>query len=122
MHQTRKGKQWYFGMKVHIGADVDSGAVHGVAVTGANEADINVLPRLLRKQDEVIFGDAGYTSDLDMAKSADGNTGNDSETLSQGLQEEQAVDLGRVSQQCGYQIRDSPAATAGQERDEKFLC
>ena len=63
MHQTRKGRQWYFGMKVHIGADVDSGAVHSVAVTAANEADINVLPRLLREQDEVIFGDAGYTSD-----------------------------------------------------------
>ena len=63
MHQTRKGKQWYFGMKMHIGADVDSGAVHSVTVTAANEADINVLPKLLREQDEVIFGDAGYTSD-----------------------------------------------------------
>jgi IS5 family transposase len=63
MHQTRKGKQWYFGMKIHIGADVDSGAVHSVAVTAANEADINALPKLLRAEDEVIFGDAGYTSD-----------------------------------------------------------
>jgi IS5 family transposase len=63
MHQTRKGKQWYFGMKIHIGADVDSGAVHSVAVTAANEADINVLPKLLREQDEVIFGDAGYTGE-----------------------------------------------------------
>ena len=61
MHQTRKGKQWYFGMKMHIGADVDSGAVHSVTVTAANEADINVLPKLLREQDAVIFGDAGYT-------------------------------------------------------------
>jgi IS5 family transposase len=63
MHQTKKGKQWYFGMKVHVGADVDSGAVHSVAVTAANEADINVLPQLLRVEDEVIFGDAGYTGD-----------------------------------------------------------
>ena len=63
MHQTKKGKQWYFGMKMHIGADVDSGAVHSVAVTAANEADIKVLPKLLREQDEVIFGDAGYTSE-----------------------------------------------------------
>ena len=53
----------HFGMKVHIGADVDSGAVHSVEITAANEADINVLPKLLRAQDEVIFGDAGYTSD-----------------------------------------------------------
>ena len=63
MHQTKKGKQWYFGMKVHIGADVDSGAVHTVKVTAANEADIAILPKLLRAEDGVIFGDAGYTSD-----------------------------------------------------------
>lgn len=63
MHQTRKGNQWYFGMKIHIGADVDSGAVHTVEVTAANEADINLLPKLLRQEDEVIFADAGYTSD-----------------------------------------------------------
>jgi IS5 family transposase len=63
MHQTRKGKQWYFGMKIHIGADVDNGTVHTVMITPANEADINQLPNLLRKEDEVIFGDAGYASD-----------------------------------------------------------
>jgi transposase, IS5 family len=45
MHQTKKGKQWYFGMKMHIGADVDSGAVHSVAITAANDADIKVLPK-----------------------------------------------------------------------------
>lgn len=50
-------------MKVHVGADVDSWAVHTVEVTAANEADINILPKLLRAEDEVIFGDAGYTSD-----------------------------------------------------------
>jgi Transposase and inactivated derivatives, IS5 family len=63
MHQTKKGNQWYFGMKIHIGADVDSGAVHSVEVTAANEADITLLPKLLRPEDEVIFADAGYTSD-----------------------------------------------------------
>lgn len=63
MRQTKKGNQWYFGMKIHIGADVDSGAVHTVEVTAANEADINLLPKLLRPEDEVIFADAGYTSD-----------------------------------------------------------
>jgi IS5 family transposase len=50
-------------MKVHVGADVDCGAVHTVKITAANEADINVLLKLLRAEDEVIFGDAGYTSD-----------------------------------------------------------
>lgn len=63
MHQTKKGNQWYFGMKIHIGADIDSGAVHSVEVTPANEADIKLLPKLLRPEDEVIFADAGYTSD-----------------------------------------------------------
>jgi IS5 family transposase len=63
MHQTKKGNQWYFGMKIHIGADVDSGAVHSVSVTAANRADIGELPNLLRKNDQVVFGDAGYASD-----------------------------------------------------------
>lgn len=63
MHQTRKGNQWYFGMKIHIGADVDSGAVHSVTTTAANVADITELPKLLREDDRVIFADAGYSSD-----------------------------------------------------------
>ncbi len=63
MHQTRKGNQWYFGMKIHIGADVDSGAVHSVSTTAANVADITELPKLLRTDDQVIFADAGYSSD-----------------------------------------------------------
>jgi len=63
MHQTKKGNQWYFGMKIHVGADVDSGAAHSVTVTAANTADISELPKLLRAEDEVVFGDAGYASD-----------------------------------------------------------
>jgi len=63
MHQTRKGQQWYFGMKIHIGADVNSGAVHTVTTTAANVADINELPKLLRESDRVIFADAGYAGD-----------------------------------------------------------
>jgi transposase, IS5 family len=63
MHQTKKGNQWYFGMKIHIGADVDSGAAHSVTVTSANRADIGELPELLREDDAVVFGDAGYASD-----------------------------------------------------------
>ncbi len=61
MHQTRKGNQWYFGMKVHVGADVNSGAVHSVTTTAANVADITELPNLLRDGDKVVFADAGYT-------------------------------------------------------------
>ncbi|MBY0498133.1 MAG: transposase, partial [Nitrosomonas sp.] len=47
MHQTKKGKHGYFGMKVHAGADVDFGAVHTVEIAAANEADINILPKQL---------------------------------------------------------------------------
>jgi transposase, IS5 family len=60
MHQTKKGNQWFFGMKVHVGADINSGVVHTVSVTPANVADINQLPQLLREDDRAIFGDAGY--------------------------------------------------------------
>ena len=63
MRSTRKGGQYYFGMKIHVGADVNSGAVHDVSVTAANEADISQLPGLLREDDEAVFGDAGYASD-----------------------------------------------------------
>jgi len=63
MHSAKKGNQWYFGMKIHVGADVDSGAVHTVTTTSANVADINELPKLLREKDTVVFADAGYTSD-----------------------------------------------------------
>ena len=63
MHQTRKGNQWHFGMKIHVGADVNSGAVHSVTVTAANESDIGQLDELLREDDKAIFGDAAYGSD-----------------------------------------------------------
>jgi transposase, IS5 family len=61
MHQTRKGNQWHFGMKAHIGVDVASGVVHTVKGTAANEADINQTADLLHGQEEDVFADAGYT-------------------------------------------------------------
>lgn len=60
MKQTRKGNQWFFGMKVHVGADIRSGLVHTVSVTPANAADISQLPSLLREDDQAVFGDKGY--------------------------------------------------------------
>ncbi len=63
MSSARKGNQYYFGMKIHIGTDVNSNVVHTATVTSANEADITELPNLIRKDDQVIFADAGYTSD-----------------------------------------------------------
>ena len=61
MHQTRKGNQWYFGMKAHIGADRDSTMVHTVVVTAANVADITKTAELLHGQEQQVHGDAGYT-------------------------------------------------------------
>lgn len=61
MHQTQKGNQYFFGMKAHIGADVDSGLVHTVVVTAANEADIAVVDELLHGKEQVVYADAGYT-------------------------------------------------------------
>jgi IS5 family transposase len=60
MHQTRKGKQWYFGMKVHVGCDLSSGLVHTMVTTSANAADVAVGAECLRGDEEVVFGDAGY--------------------------------------------------------------
>jgi transposase, IS5 family len=62
MHQTRKGKQWYFGMKVHTGVDTDSGLVHTVRGTAANVADVNVLGELLHGGEESLHGDSAYHS------------------------------------------------------------
>lgn len=60
MHQTKKGNQWHFGMKAHIGADVDSGLVHTVVTTPANEADVEVVDELLHGKEQVAYADAGY--------------------------------------------------------------
>jgi len=62
MHQTKKGNQWYFGMKVRLGADVNSNLVHTVSVTPANASNISELPSLLREDDRALFGDAAYVS------------------------------------------------------------
>jgi len=61
MHQTKKGNQWHFGMKAHIGVDVTSGVVHTVTGTAANEADINQMAAVLHGAEEMVFADAGYT-------------------------------------------------------------
>ena len=61
MHQTKKGEQWYFGMKAHIGVDMDSGLVHTVTTTAANVADIEEAEYLLHGKEVVVYADAGYT-------------------------------------------------------------
>ncbi len=61
MHQTKKGNQWYFGMKAHIGVDVESGLVHTVTTTAANAADVTETSKLLHGEELTIHADAGYT-------------------------------------------------------------
>jgi IS5 family transposase len=61
MHQTRKGNQWHFGMKAHIGADRDSKLVHTLQVTAANVADITKTAELLHGEETQVHADAGYT-------------------------------------------------------------
>jgi IS5 family transposase len=60
MHQTKKGNQWHFGMKAHIGVDVNTGLVHTVTSTAANVADVAEVPNLLRGNETSVYGDAGY--------------------------------------------------------------
>jgi transposase, IS5 family len=60
MHQTKKGNQWYFGMKAHIGVDAQSGLVHSVVGTAANVHDLTPLPDLLHGEEVHVLGDAGY--------------------------------------------------------------
>jgi IS5 family transposase len=62
MHQTRKGKDWHFGMKAHIGAD-RRGIVHSLATTAANVSDITQMPKLLHGQEREVFGDQAYWSE-----------------------------------------------------------
>jgi len=61
MHQTKKGNQWYVGMKAHIGVDSRTKLIHSVAATAANVHDSQVLPELLHGQETRVWGDAAYS-------------------------------------------------------------
>jgi IS5 family transposase len=69
MHQTRKGKQWYFGMKLHIGVDSQSGLAHSATVTAANVHDKHALPYLLHGQEQRVYGDNAYASQKALIRS-----------------------------------------------------
>src|SRR5271165_912490 len=60
MHQTRKGKQWYFGMKAHVGVDSKTKLIHTAVVTPAHVADATVLPELLHGEETRVWGDQAY--------------------------------------------------------------
>ena len=60
MHSTKKGNQWYFGMKIHSGADAGTGYVHTITATAANVHDITQTHALIREDDHTVYGDSGY--------------------------------------------------------------
>jgi IS5 family transposase len=62
MHQTKKGKDWHFGMKAHVGTD-RRGIVHSLSTTAANVSDISQMPQLLHGQEREVFGDQAYWSE-----------------------------------------------------------
>jgi IS5 family transposase len=63
MTSSKKGNQWYFGMKAHVGVDAKSGLVHTAGVTTGKVHDAKVMDRLIREDDAAVYGDKGYTND-----------------------------------------------------------
>jgi IS5 family transposase len=61
MHQVKKGNEWYFGARLHAGVDAGTGYIHSVELTAANVSERSIVPQLIREDDEVLYGDAGYT-------------------------------------------------------------
>jgi IS5 family transposase len=70
MHQTRKGRQWYFGLKAHIGVDSKSGVVHSVCTSAASVADKYMLPDLLHGEERKVWGDGGYQGQTEVIRRA----------------------------------------------------
>ena len=70
MHQTRKGNQWFFGLKTHIGVDSKEGHVHSVATTAASVADKHMLHDLLHGEERKVWGDGGYQGQTEAIKQA----------------------------------------------------
>jgi transposase, IS5 family len=68
MHQTKKGNQWYFGMKAHIGVDSKKKLIHSVVATAANVADSTILPDLLHGEETRVWGDQAYKGHSDVIR------------------------------------------------------
>src|SRR5207244_1447075 len=68
MHQTKKGKQWYFGMKAHVGVDSKTKIIHTAVATAANVADSVVLPDLLHGEETRVWGDQAYRGQTEVIR------------------------------------------------------
>jgi IS5 family transposase len=70
MHQTKKGNQWYFGMKAHIGVDSKEGTVHSMCTSAASVSDVHMLPDLLHGDETKVWGDGGYQGQTEVIREA----------------------------------------------------
>lgn len=61
MHSVKKGNEWHFGERIHVGTDAGTGYIHSLEVSAANVSERDVVPKLVRIDDTVVYGDAGYT-------------------------------------------------------------
>jgi IS5 family transposase len=68
MHQTRKGKQWYFGMKAHVGVDSKTKIIHTAVARAANVSDVAILPDLLHGEETRVWGDGAYQGQTPMIR------------------------------------------------------
>src|SRR6202453_2770603 len=68
MHQTRKGKQWYFGMKAHVGVDSKTKLIHTAVATAANVSDVEILPDLLHGEETRVWGDGAYQGQTEVIR------------------------------------------------------
>src|SRR5947207_3423058 len=68
MHQTRKGKQWYFGMKAHVGVDSKTKIIHTAVATAANVSDVAMLPDLLHGEETRVWGDGAYQGQTEVIR------------------------------------------------------
>lgn len=69
MHQTRKGQQWHFGAKAHIGVDAKEGHIHSVCTSAASVSDVQMLPDFLHGEEKKVWGDGGYQGQTDVIRS-----------------------------------------------------
>ena len=70
MHQTRKRRQWYFGLKAHVGVDSKQGMVHSVCTSAANVSNVHMLPDLLYGEERKVCGDGGYQGQTEAVRQA----------------------------------------------------
>jgi transposase, IS5 family len=134
MKQTKKGNQWHFGMKVHVGADVTSGCVHSAEMTSANVHDSVVTDTLLHGEEDIAFGDSAYGSRQDSLE-ADREESDVVWAIpfkrkkAQGLTEEQPADVfvplqGRArlpDREAPVRLHQDPLSRPLQEQPADFL-